>query len=340
MRHLYRLALPLVWLPLAGCGADGPMDLDSFPEIDAAATTARRGEITIRLDMRPKTPDDVSFSTQGMPLKTFALDDDQDPRLPASRTFANLKPGTYTVTQTTEPDGPLTQVRCGSNGVDDNLVDIVGRTVTIGLEAGESVSCTFVDGWEDADGTTFGQFGWAGGIGGAILTLNYTPVYASTFQLLEVGIPNPAPGFALIFTSAADVLDYLPEFGPAGPLTSDLLRPTTSVAGVFGANVTALVLNRDLSDAGVTWTSAGLPTMYVGPVAVPFGDLVLCGVPQLPTLEGLRVRDFIDIVSTLLGGGAHALTIAQLDPVAFDLGGAFGGDRAFAQDHLFIGACP
>lgn len=45
---------------------------------------------------------------------------------------------------------------------------------------------------------------------------------------------------------------------------------------------------------------------------------------------------------TITGGGSAVYGIAELEPVADDLGSSFGGGAVspFAQDHVVVGACP
>jgi hypothetical protein len=172
-----------------------------------------------------------------------------------------------------------------------------------------------------------------------LLQENYDSVYASTSGTLEIGIPGTS-GFSEVFTGAAELLDYLPDVGPIGPLNSDLVNPTTTSSGEFGGSVTALVLNIDFSDAGL------LP----GNVGIPFGDLVLQNFSggQLTPLNGLTVRQFSAGMNGLLGGGIffifkhnftyHTADIATLDPILANINDSFsqGAVSAFATNNLFV----
>ena len=75
----------------------------------------------------------------------FSLDDDADPTLPNTRTFSNLALGTYTLTEGAMPVGWLfTNLVC----VDPDsgtTVDLVTRTATIDIDAGETVTCTYTN---------------------------------------------------------------------------------------------------------------------------------------------------------------------------------------------------
>ena len=144
----------------------------------------------------------------------------------------------------------------------------------------------------------------------------------------------------MVFTGASELLSYLPAVGADGPLTSDLLNPTSTSSGAFGGEVTALKLNIDFSDAGV------LP----GNLGIPFGDLVLENFSggQLSPLNDLTVRQFSAGVNNLLGGGIffifkHNFTyrtadIATLDPILANINGSFseGSVSPFATNNLVV----
>jgi hypothetical protein len=67
---------------------------------------------------------------------------------------------------------------------------------------------------------------------------------------IEVGLPINT-GWSIIVTSALAVLNYLPSSGPPGPLTADLVDPTSTSSGLFGGSVLALQFNVDFSDGQV-----------------------------------------------------------------------------------------
>ncbi len=197
--------------------------------------------------------------------------------------------------------------------------------------------------FKDGDFTTYVQADWGDdptvSPEAALLENNYDTVYASTGGVLEVGISG-TNGFSTVFTGASELLSYLPAIGANGPLTSDLLNPTSTPAGAFGGEVTALKLNIDFSDAGF------LP----GNIGIPFGDLVLQNFNggQLSPLNGLTVRQFSAGVNNLLGGGIffifkhnftyHTADIDTLNTITDSLNGIFGEGAAtdYADEHLAI----
>ncbi len=154
---------------------------------------------------------------------------------------------------------------------------------------------------------------------------SYDSVYSSNFGVVEVGIPGAA-GFSIQFSAAFFVLNYLPASGPVGPLDGDLVDPSSSSSGAFGGEVLALTFNVDFSDAGVLGGNSG----------IRFGDLTLGNFSALPLINGLKVREFLGLVNTLLGGGSGSYSIADLAPVTAALNSSFeaGGVSSFAQEHL------
>ncbi len=74
----------------------------------------------------------------------------------ASRSFANLAPGTYTFTETNLPSlWNLTALACtGDNGGTPTTVDLTGRSASIGLDSGENITCTFTNTFNNTQGQT------------------------------------------------------------------------------------------------------------------------------------------------------------------------------------------
>src|SRR5580704_15605124 len=197
-----------------------------------------------------------------------------------------------------------------------------------------ALASTFTNG----DFTTYVQTDWGDynstNPAVVLLTANDDSVYASAVDIFEVGISGSA-GFSMRFTDAPDLLAYLPDIGQIGPLDADLVNPTASISGTFGGDVTALKLNIDFSDAGLLPQNVG----------IPFGDLVLQNFSiksNLRGLNGLTVRQFSVIVSTLLGGGSYGTyTIAELDPITANINSSFGGGNyvsTFATTSLALPA--
>lgn len=149
--------------------------------------------------------------------------------------------------------------------------------------------------------------GWGappnGGNPGTILANNFSIVYPGGY--VEVGIPGSG-GKSMKFTSASAIQAYLPNGGTRGALTSDLINPTTSNAGVFGQHVLALTLNVNFSAAGI-----------IGTPGVPLGDLVLNDGSS--PLNGKTINQILAIANIALGGGSvssYGVTLGDLSTVA------------------------
>lgn len=70
----------------------------------------------------------------------------------ASRSFSNLTAGTYKFTETNLPPlWKLTALSCsGDTGGTPTTVDLTGRSASIGLDSGESITCTFTNTFDEA----------------------------------------------------------------------------------------------------------------------------------------------------------------------------------------------
>ena len=121
-------------------------------------TNTQEGSITIIKDAQnPATdPEDFSFTTTGTGVNPFTLDDDggADATNLSQISFSNLLPGTRTFTEGAETNWALTNISC--TGQTSSTIAFVGANadpafqagdnqVSVGLVAGESVTCTFVN---------------------------------------------------------------------------------------------------------------------------------------------------------------------------------------------------
>lgn len=195
--------------------------------------------------------------------------------------------------------------------------------------------------WKTGDLTTEDQFDWNLDPS-SVLKNNFSKVYGGAS--LFIG----GPTYFIAFTSGQAIINYLPAFGAAFPLTSSISDPTNTSSGIFGGDVLALQLDVDYADAGVLSANSGLK----------FGDLTLCGLTtnfygdDVSGLNGKKVRDFLVIDNALLGGstasGFTAANILDLDDVTWEVSAGFDGGpmgyspgtpSAFAQQHLRNGAC-
>lgn len=169
--------------------------------------------------------------------------------------------------------------------------------------------------------TSYTQGGWGATPNGnnpaMLLQNNFNAVFTSGYVLV-----GKSSGNYMKFTSASSVGAYLPAGGPASALTSNLVNPTSSSAGVFGGQVLALQLNVSFSNANVTQSSLA---------ALKLKDT---GTP----LDGKTVQQILDIANELLGGGTVlGVTISMLNPIVTSLNESYdnGNQTSWAVLHLY-----
>jgi hypothetical protein len=161
--------------------------------------------------------------------------------------------------------------------------------------------------------TTFTQGGWgappSGNNAGQLLASHFSSVYP---RGVEIGIPGDA-GYSILFTHPEIIgrpaPNYLPAGGSANALTTDLVDPTSSSAGVFGGQVLAFQLNHDFSTAGIT--------------SRRLGELILCETGT--SLDGSTVSQILAVANSALGGSSlpSDYTIGDLNDLATNLNEAF-----------------
>jgi len=99
------------------------------------------GKIRVVKDALPDDPQDFTFTGSfGM----FLLDDDSDPTLPNRRTFENLSPGVYTVTEAALAGWDFSSIVV-SDPDGGSSVDLANRTAVIELDPGESITVLFTN---------------------------------------------------------------------------------------------------------------------------------------------------------------------------------------------------
>ncbi len=174
--------------------ATAAIDLDAGENVTCVfrhvRTSAEMGTITLTQTAAPAEA--VAFAYSGA-LGEFTL------ALPgsASRTWAALPPGSYTVHQTPPPGWQLDAITCHGDGDNGNTLDPTQLTATIDLDAGETIVCAFADtrapagsgrvtivhAPSPADGTAFR---YRGGLGG--FTLHAPAQTTQVFNGLAAGV--------------------------------------------------------------------------------------------------------------------------------------------------------
>jgi uncharacterized repeat protein (TIGR01451 family) len=187
--------------------------------------------------------------------------------------------------------------------------------------------------WGIGDLVTYGQAEWASdGTAQSILD-HFGDVYnGNPPRGFELSIGDDDAGFRIGLTSETGVLDFLPTGGPPGVLTGTAVNPDHHTSsGVFGGDVTALLLDIDFIDAGY----------LAGITGDDFGDLTVCNLTAPAGVNGMTVRQIAALAKGVIGGVDTTYTPAQFDPLVSALSTAFpSGELTDMSSHLFIGACP
>jgi uncharacterized repeat protein (TIGR01451 family) len=118
------------------------LDLGTFNS--ASLIFVQAGTITIIKDTVPNNAQDFAFATTGAGLSAFSLDDDADVTLSNTRTFNNLAPGAFTVTEANATGWVLSALTC-SDPDNGSTVTLAARVANIDLDAAESITCTFTN---------------------------------------------------------------------------------------------------------------------------------------------------------------------------------------------------
>jgi hypothetical protein len=163
------------------------------------------------------------------------------------------------------------------------------------------------------------QGGWQASPNGNNAAMLLSRTFSTVFPAgVTIGDPTK---YTATWTTAAKI-DALSTGGGAGALTSDLIDPTSTSAGVFATHVLAATLNIAYSDYAFTLTNIAdsnyvlVHLKFANPIE-DLGGLRYC--PKVDTgspLAGLTIDEIMVIANTLLGGNAvPGFTIAQVDPV-------------------------
>jgi Tol biopolymer transport system component/agmatine/peptidylarginine deiminase len=132
--------VPGGWDQTAATCSDGSaitnVDLSAGETVTCTFTNRKRAQIVVVEDSQPDDPQDFSFTAGGgLTPTSFSLDDDADPTLSNTRTFANLTPGSgYSLSQTAVADWVLSSACSDGSPI-----------ANIDVSAGETVTCTFTN---------------------------------------------------------------------------------------------------------------------------------------------------------------------------------------------------
>jgi cysteine-rich repeat protein len=121
------------------------IDLDDSEEVTCTftnTTAPTTGTIIIVKDAVPNDAQDFTYTSTIPSNTSFTLDDDADGTYSNTKTISNVAAGTYTVTEAAVPGWTLTNLSCTGGGGNTSTASNVA---TIGLDAGETVTCTYTN---------------------------------------------------------------------------------------------------------------------------------------------------------------------------------------------------
>src|SRR3954468_8903804 len=114
--------------------------VEANEHVTCTSVNTKLGSITIVKDAVPNDAQDFAFAGD---VGSFSLDDDSNATLPSTRTFTNLDPGSYAVTEGGLSGWDLTGLSCDDNA--GTTVNIGTRTATIDLDPGQDITCTYTN---------------------------------------------------------------------------------------------------------------------------------------------------------------------------------------------------
>ncbi len=116
------------------------IDLDPGEQIICTFSNQGRGTINIVKEATPE--DDTVFDfTETITPGTFTLQDPSDD----TETFADIAAGSYDVTETVPSDWVLSTIICTGDTDNGSVIDQPNGKVTIDLDPGEDITCTFTN---------------------------------------------------------------------------------------------------------------------------------------------------------------------------------------------------
>ncbi len=204
------------------------------------------------------------FTTSGPGLSTFDIATANNA---GSKTFDNLAPGTYTVTETAPAGWTLTDLTCSTGGSGAK------PTATITLVAGATVTCTYTN---TQNGTIIIEKKTVGGNG----TFNFATTGAglSNFALTTSGyfatttFPNLVPG-------NFSVIETVPNGWTLTDLTcstgGSAYKPTANITLAAGATVTCTFTNTKLAKLTIQKVSIGGVGAFMFNGSAPIGTFDL-----------------------------------------------------------------
>jgi hypothetical protein len=285
-------------------GGTANVDLEANEHVTCSFTNDRRPEIRVVLDAQPESTQQFSYTAGGgLSPSSFALSEPTPNSGNAIRTFANLSPGTYSISQATAPGWDAPTASC-SDGSSPSAID---------ASFGEVITCRF----------TNQQAGVAGHL---TLKLDAQPDDETRF-VFRVDGPTPYPG--IVLQDDGDTTDG-PTYGPehtvevvSGNYSVSLRRTETGTWGQRsatcsdGSPITSIQIS---SGESVTCTLVydGSATITVNELASTPGNNCLGGpgggfsytltTPSPPSSESFSLALCAERTFTVPHGSGYSIT--------------------------------
>ncbi|HEX2062658.1 MAG TPA: CHRD domain-containing protein, partial [Thermoanaerobaculia bacterium] len=249
-------AATFLYLDIAAAGTEEEPGDEIRGQIGTPPAGATTGRVIIRKATSPSGGSGFGFTDTITP-GSFTLDDG------GSRTFANVTPGTYTVTEDTLPSGwTLADISCDDR---DSTTDPFARAATIRVEAGETVTCTFRN-FEAAPADTLFVFHLSGDQEVPPVT---TPERGGCMGRFDAG----ASELTLVCTHDVDLPTVMHihrgAAGVNGGIAFDMGEPTSPVIATWSGMTPADVAELMAGDLYVNIHTAGRPAGVIRGQIVP-----------------------------------------------------------------------
>jgi Tol biopolymer transport system component len=233
-------SVPSGWdLQSATCDDGSPItniDVSPGETVTCTFTNLKRGSVVIVDDSIPNDAQNFSFTAAGgLSPTSFSLDDDSDPTLSNTRTFANVVPAAgYSVAETVPTGWDLQSATCDNGSAVSNITVSAGQTVTCTFTNRKRGSVVIVDDSQPNDAQDF-SFTAAGGLSPTSFQLDddSDPVLSNTRTFTNV---IPGAGYS--------VSETVPSGWDQTGATCDNGSAVSNITVAAGQTVTCTFTNR------------------------------------------------------------------------------------------------
>jgi hypothetical protein len=209
------------------------IDVSAGETVTCTFTNRKRGAIVVTKSATPNDPQDFSFTAGGgLSPSSFALDDDSDPTLSNSRTFANVTPGSgYSIAESLPAGWDQTSATCSDGSPVSNIDVSPGETVTCGFANRKRGRIVVVKDASPNDPQDF-SFTAGGGLSPASFSLDddSDPTLSNTRAFDDV---IPGGGYSVAETLPSGWLQSSATCDDGSPVSSIAVSPGETVTCTF-----------------------------------------------------------------------------------------------------------